>query len=205
MTGDSSQITPPSLLGRLRETPDDQSAWGEFLRRYQPRLESWCQHWGLQDADAQDVCQNVLVRLAAKLRTLVYDPTQSFRGWLYTLARHAWFDFVSDRQKRAEALDPTAALQTLAAREDLQTRLADLFDLELLEEATGRIKRRVAEKTWEAFKRTAMLDEPAAAVAKALGMPIGSVFKAKSNVQKMLQEEVRRLESPTGTLPVTGP
>jgi RNA polymerase sigma factor (sigma-70 family) len=196
MSDGSSLKTSPSLLGRLRETPDDQSAWGEFVGRYQPRLLAWCQRWGLQDADAQDVCQNVMVRLAAKLRSLSYDPAQSFRGWLYTITRHAWSDFVADRQKRANVSDAAAALQTLQAREDLEARLKDVFDLELLEEATSRIKRRIEEKTWEAFRRTAMLGESAADAAAQLSMPIASVFKAKSNVQKMLQEELQRLESP---------
>ena len=136
-----------------------------------------------------------MVRLAAKLRVLAYDPAQSFRGWLYTLARHAWSDFVSDRQKRGELGDATTALHTLQAREDLEAHLAEVFDLELLEEATSRVKRRVEEKTWEAFHRTAMLGESAAAAAVVLAMPIASVFKAKSNVQKMLQEEIEKLET----------
>jgi RNA polymerase sigma-70 factor (ECF subfamily) len=192
----SSLQTSPSLLGRLRDTPDDQSAWAEFVGRYRPRLLDWCRRWGLQDADAQDVCQTVMVRLAAKLRVLVYDPAQSFRGWLHTLARHAWSDFVTDRQKRAAATDATAALHSVQARDDLETRLADAFDLELLEEATARVRKRVEEKTWEAFRRTALLGETAAAAAAALGMPVASVFKAKNNVQKWLQEEVRRLDAP---------
>jgi len=192
----SSLITSPSLLGRLRDTPYDQSAWGEFVRRYQPRLLEWCVRWGLQEADAQDVCQNVLVRLAAKLRVLVYDPSQSFRGWLHTLARHAWSDFVVDRQKRAASTDATASLQTAQARDDLETRLAEAFDLELLEEATARVRKRIEEKTWEAFRRTAILGSSAAEVAAQLGMPLASVFKAKSNVQKWLQDEVRQLDSP---------
>ncbi len=196
MSEDSTLKTSPSLLGRLRETPDDQSAWGEFVARYQPRLLEWCRRWQLQDADAHDVCQTVMLRLAAKLRVLVYDPTQSFRGWLYTLARHAWMDFVRDRQKRGEAGDPTAALHTKEAQADLETRLAEAFDLELLEEATMRVKRRIEDKTWEAFRQSALLGASAAEAAAQLQMPIASVFKAKSNVQKMLQEEIRQLEAP---------
>ena len=196
MSDGSSLITSPSLLRRLRDAPSDQSAWREFVGRYQPQLVAWCQRWGLQAADAEDVCQNVLVRLAAKMRSLSYDPAQSFRGWLYTLARHAWSDFVSEQKKRTHVPDPTIALQSIEARADLETRLAEVFDLELLEEATARIRRRIEEKTWEAFRRTAMLGEPAATAAAALGMPIASVFKAKSNVQKLLQEELQKLESP---------
>ena len=37
-------------------------------------LVAWGRHWGLQEADAQDVAQMVLLRLAVKLRQFVYDP-----------------------------------------------------------------------------------------------------------------------------------
>ena len=192
----SSLTTSASLLGRLRDSPDDQSAWGEFVRRYQPRLLEWCRRWGLQEADAQDVCQNVMVRLAAKLRVLVYDPSRSFRGWLRTLARHAWSDFVADRQKRIDPADVTEALQSVEARDDLETRLAEAFDMELLEEATSRVKARIEAKTWDAFRLTALLGASAAEAAAELGMPVASVFKAKSNVQKWLGEEIQRLDGP---------
>lgn len=201
MSRDSSVKTSPSLLARLRDSPDDQSAWGEFVGRYQPLLLAWGRRWGLQESDAQEVAQNVMVRLASKLRVLSYDPSQSFRGWLYTLARHAWSDFVSDRRKQSVTGDPTEVLQRLEARKDLEQRLADVFDLELLEEATSRVKARVEEKTWEAFRRTAMLEETAAVVSAALNMPIASVFKAKSNIQKLLQEEIANLERPMMVLP----
>jgi RNA polymerase sigma-70 factor (ECF subfamily) len=187
--------TSVSLLRRLHAAPDDQSAWAEFVARYGPRLDEWCRRWGLQPADAQDVTQTVLLRLAVKLKQFEYDATKSFRGWLRTLARHAWADFVADRQKAAAvAGDSTAALHTVQARDDLEAHLADAFDLELLEEATDRVQRRVAENTWEAFRQTAMLGRAAADVASDLNMQVASVFKAKSNVQKMLQDELKQME-----------
>ena len=201
MSGDSSLKTSPSLLARLRDSPEDQSAWGEFVGRYQPRLLAWGRRWGLQDSDAQEVAQNVMVRLASKLRVLSYDPSLSFRGWLYTIARHAWSDFVSDQRKQGVHGDPTEVLQSVQARDDLEQRLADVFDLELLEEATSRVKARVEDKTWEAFRRTAMLEETASVVSAALNMPIASVFKAKSNIQRLLQEEIAILERSAAVIP----
>ena len=194
MRDGSSIKTSPSLLGRLRNSPNDQSAWNEFVNRYQPRLLAWCRRWGLQDSDAQEVSQNVMIRLASKLRVLSYDPSLSFRGWLYTIVRDAWSDFVSDQRKQNVVGDPTEVLQKLEVRDDLEQHLADVFDLELLEEAAGRVQARVEEKTWEAFRRTAMLNEAATIVSAAIGMSVASVFKARSNVQKMLQEEIAVLE-----------
>jgi RNA polymerase sigma-70 factor (ECF subfamily) len=185
-----------SLLSRLRGNPNDPSAWEEFVARYGPKIDSWCRHWGLQDADAQDVAQIVLVRLAAKLRSFVYDPARSFRAWLKTLTRHAWSDFVADRGAVVATGGSSMyeALHAVEAREDLERRMEEAFDLELLELATNRVRERVQPHTWEAFQLTAIEGLSGAEAARRLGISVVSVFKAKSNVQKMLQEEVAQLE-----------
>ena len=38
------------------------------------KIYSWCRAWRLQDADAQDVTQAVLAKLAVRLRRFAYDP-----------------------------------------------------------------------------------------------------------------------------------
>jgi RNA polymerase sigma-70 factor (ECF subfamily) len=80
--------TSPTLLGRLRQDPADTAAWSTFVLRYGPRIHAWCQQWRLQEADAQDVTQNVLVKLLARMRTFNYDRAGSFRGWLKTVTYH---------------------------------------------------------------------------------------------------------------------
>jgi RNA polymerase sigma-70 factor (ECF subfamily) len=186
-----------SLIFRLKEHPQDQAAWREFVRRYEPRLRDWCRHWNLQEADARDVTQLVLLQLLTKLRSFEYDAARSFRGWLKTLAHHAWYDLIARRRQvrtnlgTAREEDP---LDTLAARDDLGNRLEEAFDLELLELAKDRVQARVAPATWEAFRLMAEEDLSGAEAADRLRMPLQSVFKARQNVQKMLREEIERLE-----------
>jgi RNA polymerase sigma factor (sigma-70 family) len=197
MVDHSGSQTRLSLLSRLRNNPDDPSAWDEFVGRYGPQIHAWCRGWGLQEADAEDVAQMVLVRLAVKLRGFVYDPGGSFRAWLKTLARHAWSDFVADRERAVAGEGGSGmfeVLQSVEARDDLEKRLEEAFDLELLELATNRVRARVTPHTWQAFQLTALDGLSGAEAALQLGMPVGSVFKAKSNVQKMLQEEIAQLE-----------
>ena len=91
--------TSITLLGRLQSDPDDKEAWSEFVRRYGRIIFRWCRHWNLQEADAEDVTQNVLLRLAQKMPQFVYDPSRSFRAWLKTLTHHAWSDFFQQPAK----------------------------------------------------------------------------------------------------------
>src|SRR5262245_22432247 len=88
-----------TLLGRLRRDPGNEEAWAEFVDHYGPKLMRWCTRWQLQEADAQDVTQNVLLKLAEKLRDFKYDPSRSFRAWLKTIAHHACSDFLESRQR----------------------------------------------------------------------------------------------------------
>jgi RNA polymerase sigma factor (sigma-70 family) len=137
----------------------------------------------------------VLLKLADKMKTFDYDATRSFRAWLKTVAWHVLSDYCDSRKAVAAGGDRTIELLgNLKAREDLVQRLDEEFDRELFEEAAARVKLRVTPKTWEAFERTALQDQSGSEVAAALGMKVATVFVARSKVQKLLQEEVRKLE-----------
>jgi RNA polymerase sigma-70 factor (ECF subfamily) len=192
-----SSLTSPTLLGRLRKDPTDQAAWSEFVDRYGPKIYAWCRRWRLQEADAEDVTQTVLLKLADKMRNFAYDPKRSFRGWLMTLTHHAWSDFLKSRGKAGAGSGDSKVrerLESLQARDDLVTRLKEEFDREILEEATFRVRLKIVPQKWEVFRLMAHEEKPGAEVAKILGMKVATVFVVRSKVQKMLQEEVRKLE-----------
>src|SRR5262249_48698277 len=147
--------------------------------------------------DAEDVTQDILVKLSQKLRTFAYDPSRSFRGWLKTVAHHAWRDFEDSRRRARPVADDSRVQElmlSLEAREDLAHRLEGAFDLELLEAAKARVRLRVAPRTWEAFRLMAFEDLPVAEVAARVHLQVAMVYVAKSKVQKMLQEEIRKLD-----------
>jgi len=189
--------TSATLLARLRQAPADQEAWQRFTESYGRKIYAWCRQWNLQAADAEDVTQNVLIKLADKLQTFVYDPEKSFRAWLKTVTRNAWNDYWSARKAVAQGgSQAVEILATVEAREDLVGRLNEEFDRELLEEASARVRLRVTPRTWEAFERTALQGQSGAEVGAALGMKVAAVFVARSKVQKMLQAEIQKLEDP---------
>lgn len=189
--------TSATLLARLRQVPPDQAAWAQFADRYGRKIYGWCRQWNLQEADAEDVTQGVLLKLAERMRAFEYDPGKSFRAWLKTVTRHAWLD--SCTLRKAAATGGSAVLellQAVEAREDLVRRLGEEFDRELLDEAAARVRVRVTPRTWEAFERTAVRGESGAEAGRALGMKVAAVFVARSKVQKMLREELQKLDAP---------
>jgi RNA polymerase sigma-70 factor (ECF subfamily) len=192
----SNSITSTSLLIRLGQTPLDQAAWSEFVERYGRRVHNWCRGFGLQEADAEDVTQTVLLKLLLAMQTFRYDPALRFRAWLKTVTHHAWQDLIRSRGVVVAGGQPAAddPLTTLSARDDLAARLEAEYQQELVERALERVRPRVQPHTWDAFRLTTFDGLTGAEVARRLGMPVTSVYKARSNVQHLLEAEVQYLE-----------
>ena len=185
--------TRVTLLGRLRAAPDDPAAWSEFVAWYGGKIYAWCRAWGLQESDAQDVFLNLSVRM----HDFRYDPGRSFRAWLKTLTHHAWQDYLEKQRRPGRGSGSESVMERLAAveaQDDLARRLAEAFDQELLKEAAARVRLRVEPRTWNAFHLLAIEGRSGAEVARRLQMKVATVFVARSKVQRMLREEVGRLD-----------
>jgi RNA polymerase sigma-70 factor (ECF subfamily) len=86
-----------------------------------------------------------------------------------------------------------ARLRGSPAADDLAARLAGQFDLDVLEEARRRVRRRVEPATWAAYVGMAEQGLPGLEVARLTGLTVQKVYVAKHRVLRLLQEEVRRL------------
>jgi RNA polymerase sigma-70 factor (ECF subfamily) len=195
-------FTSPSLIGRLHRNPGDPEAWNDFVRRYGRKIYTWCRYWNLQDADAQDVTQKVLLEISRKMRTFVYDPSRSFRGWLKTLARAAWCDYLAARRAHQQGSGDDAVhalLQSIADRDDFARKIEDMYDLELLEAATIQVRFRINPHTWEIFRRLVYEEHAGVEVAAQMKIRVSAVYMAKSRVQKLLKEEIAKLEQASGS------
>jgi RNA polymerase sigma-70 factor (ECF subfamily) len=196
MTRDAEMPTGSTFLVLLK-SPADARAWAAFERRYGPKIYGWCRQRGLQEADCQDVSQEVLTKLLRKLPTFAYDPARgTFRGWLRTVTLHALDDYLqAHRRPGAGSGDPAAleALKSAEARADLLQSLREAFDHELLDEAQERVKLRVSPRDWQIFQDLAVEGRTGRAVANGLGMTVAAVLMAKKRVQDKLREEIQRL------------
>lgn len=184
---------------RVRE-PQDRLAWEEFVNRYAPKIFNWCRRYQLQESDAADVTQEVLVKLVRAMQDFQYDPARgSFRGWLKTVTANAVRDLVGSWKKVGRGSGDTAVGQVLATIEDeqaieaLSTEIETCHQQELLAEAERLVQPRVQSHTWQAYQLTAVEQRTAADVAQRLDMPISEVYVAKSRVLKMLRDAVQQI------------
>ena len=196
-----SDRTSLTLLGRVSKDPSDFVAWETFVTRYGPKIHGWCRQRGLQPADAEDVTQDVLLRLSRAMRTFTYDPTRTFRGWLRTVTLHALSDFAAERRRRPGVGSGDdrvrEVLGTVQARDELLQQLEVEFERDVVAHACTLVRERVEPKTWEAFRLITSEGRSGEDVAALLGMNVMTVFKAKSRVLAFLREEVKRLNGET--------
>ncbi|HZV05981.1 MAG TPA: sigma-70 family RNA polymerase sigma factor [Gemmataceae bacterium] len=190
--------TRPSLLVRLRDAADGE-AWRQFVELYASLIYGLARKWGLQDADAADVTQEVFHKVSTAIRKLEYDPRcGSFRGWLLTLTRHGLHDFLARRKKHDQGSgdsDMLARLEEQPGREEEEAFWDQEYERRVFAWAVERVRPCFKEPTWQAFWQVAVEGKTGGEVAQALGMTVGAVYVAKCRVQARLRAEIDTLES----------
>ncbi len=190
--------TSETLLVAVCSQPLDAEAWSRFVFLYGPHVVNWCRRYGIQQADALDVAQEVLLRFSKQAARFRYDRSKKFRGYLRAITHAAWCEWVEQRQGIAEASgDPAtmALLEQVPARDDLVAQIEAEYDRELLRLAMGLVRRRVEARTWEVFHLLAVEGLPGVEAAARVGMKLGSAFAARHKVQRMLKETIEGLDA----------
>ena len=195
--------THMSLMLRLRE-PSDQQAWREFVSIYEPLILRLMRQRGLQEADARDVTQQVVIAVTQAVDRWEPDGREaSFRRWLFTIARNLSLKFVQrgrvPHDSARRGVGGTDMLEVLDKLQEPEHRTKAEFDDEYRNEvfrwAAEQVRGEFRETTWQAFWRTCVLNEPIADVARYLRMSAGNVYVARSRVLGRLRQTVEEFEA----------
>jgi RNA polymerase sigma-70 factor (ECF subfamily) len=190
--------TSQSLIARVREGADG-AAWAEFLGIYRPVVYGMARRRGLQDADAQDVAQQVFLAVSGAIGDWESGSGQPpFRAWLRTITRNAVTKALTRRR-------PDAGTGSSSVRELLDALPADDPETtaEFLRESRRQAFRWAAEQirpefspeTWRLFWDTAVEGRSVAEAAAATGRSTGAVYLARYRVLRRLKAKVREWSS----------
>jgi RNA polymerase sigma-70 factor (ECF subfamily) len=185
--------TRASLLLRLRDRQDD-DAWREFVALYGPVVFGYARKQGLQEDDAADLSQEVFAAVARAVARLEYDPGRgAFRNWLFTVVRHKLADWRSAQghAPRGSGDSGTQKLLEQCPAPEGQAEWEAEWERGLFAWASEQVRRAVAESTWQAFWRTAVLGQPGKQVAEELGLSVASVYHARSRILARLKELIQ--------------
>lgn len=183
------QATSLTLLDRLRQ-PDQTEAWNRFAQLYTPLLIVWARSVGLQDADAADLAQDVLLKVMRLLPAYQRKSGETFRGWLFTVAKNECADF--RRRRATRPLPGPVGLSDVIESADVSD--AD-YRTHLVHRALELIRPDFSSATWSAFVGLMLENRPAAEVATATGLTPNAVYMARHRILTRLREELGEMLS----------
>lgn len=187
--------TRNSLLLRIQD-PSDRDAWTEFAKIYAPVAYRMARLHGLQDADAQDLAQRMMISVSHAIDGWETDPDRArFRTWLSRVIRNAIIDQLRSRR-------PDAATGGSTLIDKLARLPSDEFDEQFDRQSRREIFRRAARSircefepsTWNAFWLTTVDGLSPVDAARQLTKSVGSIYTARSRVMARLRQKVREYE-----------
>jgi RNA polymerase sigma-70 factor (ECF subfamily) len=182
------------LLERVKA--NDASAWDQLVSLYGPLVFHWCRHWDLQEQDTADICQEVFQSVATHIGAFRKEKTtDTFRGWLRTITRNKIHDHFRRLGREPGGIGGTDAQTRLAElpapqRRDDDSAVDNQAERALFFRMLDLIRGEFAERTWQAFWRTAVDGQSPNEVAADLAMSPGAVRVAKYRVLHRLRDEL---------------
>ena len=185
---DFGATTRPSVLARARD--GDAS---EFARIYSPLLYRMARRRGLDEHDAEDLMQQMMLELLKLLPRFQYDRSKgTFKGFLKKMTGNRVVDLY---RKKKPLLDPEALEQVVESEESSGD---EAFDREWqkahLIAALDAIRPQVKPSTFQSFQLFALEGWPIEKVAETLGLSRNQVSQNKRRVIQRLKAQVEEQE-----------
>ena len=192
--------TRVSLILRLADEADAH-AWNEFVAIYQPFVYRFARRKGLQDSDAVELVQEVLIAITKSIKKWRPDPDRAkFRTWLFRIAKFNLIRLMRKREREPQCDE--------LGWEEIESHHVDgipqgwrVSDAEqnayrqtVLQWATSVVRNQFHQHTWDAFRLSSFENRPIAEVAKLTGMTRDQVYVARSRVIRRLRNQIERFE-----------
>ncbi len=189
--------TSLSLLARAQADASD-DAWQQVAELYALLLRSWLTRFEVPATDADDLIQEVLLTVSRELTRFEHSGRAgAFRSWLRTILVHRLRDFWRSRKYRPAATGGSTWAEQLEQLADESSNASREWNLDHDRHVMARllesVRPRFEPKTWEAFRRQMFDGQRADVVAAELGMPLNSVYVARSRVLSILRREAAGL------------
>ncbi|MEI7462390.1 MAG: sigma-70 family RNA polymerase sigma factor [Pirellula sp.] len=188
--------TRESLILRLPSAADAQ-AWREFVDLYEPLIIRFAKRRGLQDADAREIAQNVLISVAKAVDRWQPNPERGkFRAWLFRIARNQVINWIKKNapSKSANSNDANPFHELVDQSRDQEFEIELEYRREMFRLAAAQARDSFSETSWNAFWRTSVLGESIESVAGQLGLNPGAVYVARSRVTARIKTIVTQWE-----------
>ena len=195
--------TPQTLLRKIAEyaNGDDSAEWSKFVELYEPVIRMYASQSGnVSESDADDIVQDIFIRLVDVLRSSGYKPEKGrFRNYLASMVRRLLIDRHRREMARqagsGDTLPADDANPNTASCEDVpsdQPDPATIVDMRLkiarhnaaLEHVLSRTM--LEKRTVAAYREYVLEGQPAAEVAARHGITINNLRQLKHRLDRMI-------------------
>lgn len=189
--------TRASLILRLQNA-EDVAAWDEFIGIYGPVIFRVATRRGFQQADADNLVQEVLLAVAQSVsKWLDREDRGSFRHWLLRLARNHAVDMLTRRATRSlgdDGFEAQRALNEMPVADEIASLIEMEYRRAVFHWAAGQVQASVSESTWNAFWLTHVEGLSAETAAEKLKTRCGNIYLGRSRVMARIKELVNQYE-----------
>jgi RNA polymerase sigma-70 factor (ECF subfamily) len=185
--------TSISMLDGLRA--GDPAAWERFVRIFGPMIYRILRK-DLNEEDARDVGQDVLLKVDDQLKNFVRDGKKlKLRYWLPSVIRSVFIDFVRKKNKQIDPVGGSvfhALIERAPENWDQQIgidhfELTDDDDSIAIQAALQELQPTFQPKNWRAFYAITIQQRPSKDVAAELEMTDGAVRQAANRIKNRLK------------------
>ena len=174
--------TSKTLLDKIAS--GDEIGWGEFYLKYFPVVKAVALYKGLKTADAEDICQQVMVQFFKQSKTFRFDPDIArFRTYFSLIIQSKIGDFY--RKKRETTVDE---LPEIPVDNETETLFMDEWRKVVLKEIEVELKQRVSPDTFQAYDLYVIQKRPVKKVAEFLDCTENQVYQAKKRCLDVMHE-----------------
>ena len=174
--------TSKTLLDKIAS--GDEISWDEFYQKYSPIVKAIACFKGLNEVDADDICQQVMMQFFKQSKTFRFDPDVArFRTYFGRIVRGR----IIDHFRRKKEV-PVAEFEAVPIDPDTEKLYMDEWRKMVIKEAEQELKQRVSPETFQAYQLYAVQGRPVEKVAAFLACSTNQVYQAKKRCFKMMRE-----------------
>lgn len=188
--------TRKTLIQRLKENRDEQS-WEEFLQTYKLYIYSIIRRMNIYEHDADDIAQQVMLKVWKGIAMVDNSPAKPFRNWLGTVTANCVKDFMRKSRGDMERVEKAAQDETISYLKTIELpdihRIAEEeWEIHLANLAMERIEGLFSGKAIQVFMMS-LEGEGVASIARKMELKENSVYRLKNRVKERLAEEIKQL------------
>ena len=178
--------TNPTLLERVQN--GDEISWNEFYHRYAPVVRCAGGFFNFTEEECDDLMQMVMLKFFGAAKRYTYREGEvKFRTYFARIVKSQAVDYIRRNARQREL-----RIDSGEADDPFEAAFMDEWRKAFFAEALDELRRRVDERTYQAFEMYGLQNRPAEQVAEVLEMSTAQLYVVKKRCTDILRGIVAR-------------